>query len=217
MPGEAQTGLPPADQGTAGAALSAFPTIESDTATTLVARAGWLRSHADIVRNDADDLHHEIQNYDLDQRAAAKGRHGVPSLLQELAAERGMAWADIARLVGVSVGAVRKWRREGGASADNRLELARLAAFLDLLAEYAIEDPAQWMEMRLPLPAGYVVTPMDLYRQGAVMALLDYASQRRTAEQILDQTDSSWRERRSDFEVYVASDGDKAVRVKTRD
>ena len=64
----------------------------------------------------------------LDERAAAKVRHGVPSLLKELAVERGMAWADVARLAGVGVGTVRKWRTDGSGSAESKLSLARLAA-----------------------------------------------------------------------------------------
>jgi len=125
-----------------------------------------------------------------------------------------MAWTGIARLAGVSVSALRKWRTSGSASAEHRLALARLAAFLDLLSEYAIEDPAQWMEMRLPLPTGYLIRPIDLYRRGAVSGLLEYASARCTAEQILDQIDADWRDARSEFETYDAPDGAKAIRIR---
>lgn len=203
------------EQGTAGSALTGYPTVDSPTAAAkLAAKAGWVRSQADAIRNDADSLHRKVQSYNLDERASAKGRQGVSSLLKELAIERGMAWTDIARLIGVSIGAVRKWRTDGSASPDNRLGLARLAAFLDLLAECAVEDPAQWMEMRLPLPPGFAITPMDLYRRGGLTALLDYASQRRTAEQVLEEADPRWRDARSDFEVYDAPDGEKAIRIR---
>jgi transcriptional regulator with XRE-family HTH domain len=138
----------------------------------------------------------------------------VPSLLAELANNRGMSWADIARLTKVSVSAVRKWRSEGSASAETRLRLARLAAFLDLLGEYAIEDPVQWMEMRMPLPPGYPVTPMRLYQVDASTPLLDYASGRRTAEQVLDEVIPQWRDDRSAFEVYEDFDGGKAIRAR---
>jgi hypothetical protein len=90
-----------------------------------------------------------------------------------------------------------------------------LAAFLDILSEEAIEDPVQWMEMRMPLPAGYSMTPMRLYQQGAATLLLDYASEQRTAEQVLDEVVPNWRESRSDFEVYEESDGGKAIRVRS--
>lgn len=205
------------DQGTAGSALTGYPRTEpSETAAPMLLsqHAGWLRTQVDALGRDVANVHQEIRDYDLDKRAAAKGRNGVASLLTELAFDRGMAWADIARMTGVSVSAVRKWRASKAASAEHRLALARLAAFLDLLAEYAIEDPAQWMEMRLPLPPGYAITPIDIYQRGELAALLEYASQRRTAEQILDEIDPQWRDKRSNFEAYDAPDGAKAIRLR---
>lgn len=200
--------------GTAQAAVKNFPTMSSPTASDLVREVGWLRSRKDLFSGDVDDLHHEVQNYDLDQRAAVKARSGVPTLLVELA-DRGMAWADIARMVGVSVAAVRKWRSNGGAAPESRMQLARLTAFLDLLEESAIEDPAQWMELTLPLPSGYPVTANDLYARGAYTPLLDYAAQRRTATEVMDEVDDQWRIKRSDFEVFTDSDGARSIRPRT--
>lgn len=216
MSADTSTTLPATDQGTAGSALKGFPHVESATAASAlqVQTVGWLRSQAEILGHDIEDSYEEVRDHDLVQRAAAKSRHGVPRLLSELAVDRGMAWSDIARLVGVSVSAVRKWRGSGAASAEHRMALAQLAAFLDILQEYAIDDPAQWMEMPLPLPAGYVITPIDLYWRGELAALLEYASQRLGAEQALDRIDSAWREKRSDFESYTASDGAKAIRMR---
>jgi len=204
-------------QGTAGSSLTGYSAVEtSQTTAPMLVRAGLLRTQVDALGQDVASVHQEIRDDDLAQRAAAKGRNGVPSLLTELAVGRGMAWADIARLTGVSVSAVRKWRASQAASAEHRLALARLAAFLDLLEEYAIEDPAQWMEMRLPLPPGYVITPIDMYHRGDVTALLEYASLRRSAEQMLDEIDDRWRDRRSEFQSYDAPDGAKAIRIRER-
>lgn len=206
-------------QGTAGSALTSYSTVEATQTAApmlLVQRAGWLRSQVVALGQDVASVHQEIRDRDLDQRAAAKGHSSVSSLLAELAVDRGMAWTDIARLTGVSVSAIRKWRTSQTATADHRAALARLAAFMDLLAEYAVEDPAQWMEMRLPLPAGYVVAPIDIYQRGELAALLEYASQRRTAEQVLDEIDDRWRDRRSDFESYDAPDGAKAIRIREK-
>src|SRR5262249_48461976 len=135
-------GVISADQGTAGAALAGYPEVETATAARVVSsRVEWIRRQATAVQDEADSLHRQVRTYDLEQRAAAKGRSGVPSLLAELANERGISWADLARLLNVTVGAVRKWRTDGSASATARLGLARLAAFLDVLSEEAIEDP----------------------------------------------------------------------------
>lgn len=210
------TAYPEVDPGTAGSAVVGYLQTQPPTAASalLVQTAGWLRSQNDVLGQDIASVHEKARSYDLDQRTAAKARPGVAPLLAELSAERGMAWSDIARLVGVSVSALRKWRTSGSASAEHRWALAQLAAFLDLLSEYAIDDPVQWMEMRLPLPAGYVITPIDIYISGAVPALMEYASARITAEQMLDKIDQGWRGRRSDFESYDAPDGQKAIRIR---
>jgi hypothetical protein len=206
------------DKGTTVSPLSGYSASEPSqtTAPMLVQTTGVLRTQLDSVGQQLAVVHQEMRDRDLAQRAAVKGRNNVASLLAELAADRGMAWADIARLINVSVSAIRKWRTNQPASADHRLALAKLAAFLDLLSEYAIEDPAQWMEMRLPLPAGYTFTPLDIYQSGASAVLLDYASQRCTAEEMLDRIDDSWRNQRSQFESYNAPDGEKAIRIREK-
>lgn len=151
----------------------------------------------------------------LRARAAVKARKGVATLLRELAVERGMAWSDIARLVNVSVSAVRKWRTGGDASPEKRLQLAELAAFLELLFESAIEDPAQWMEINLALPDGYAVRPTQLYLDGHMTALLEIAGLRRDPERVMDGIDPEWRTtRRSDFEVFMADDGQLAIQER---
>ncbi|NRQ36620.1 hypothetical protein HII36_33010 [Nonomuraea sp. NN258] len=126
-----------------------------------------------------------------------------------------MSWADMARLTGVTVSAIRKWRTGGQASAEKRLELARLAAFLDLLEENCIEDPAQWMEVTFPLGEGYAIRPMELYVAGHKAELLDIACGRRNAADVLDSLDSSWRDaRRSNVDVYIGPDGEPALRIR---
>ncbi|MDX3548823.1 hypothetical protein PV729_25740 [Streptomyces europaeiscabiei] len=126
-----------------------------------------------------------------------------------------MAWADIARLVGVSVSAVRKWRTGGDASPEKRRLLAQLAAFLDLLEESSVEDPAQWLEMDLALPVEYSVRAVELYAIGHMIALLEIAGQRRDPAHVLDEVDPEWREaRRSDIEIFTATDGQLAFRER---
>jgi transcriptional regulator with XRE-family HTH domain len=169
----------------------------------------------DLLETDVAELHNQATEKDLRMRAAVKAHKSVPKLLQELAMDRGLAWADIARLVGVSVSAVRKWRTGGDSSPEKRRLLAQLAAFLDLLSESNVEDPAQWLEMDLALPDGYSVRPLELYSDGHIIALLEVAGVRRTAEDVLDEVDPDWRStRRSDFEVFMADDGDLALRER---
>ncbi|WP_298209050.1 hypothetical protein [Ferrimicrobium sp.] len=172
---------------------------------------GRLRDLVEILNEDVNEAHREVQKYDLDQHARSKAKRSVPTLLHELSTDRGMAWRDIARLVGVSVSAIRKWRNDGAASSENRLVLARLAAFLDLLDGFLVEDPAGWLEV--PMADGYTVRHVDLYEAGRPDLLLDIAGLRIDEISALDRFDQEWRARyRSDFEVFEAGDGDLSIR-----
>lgn len=143
-----------------------------------------------------------------------QGKKSVATLLDDLAYQRGMGWADIAALAGVSVSAVRKWRKGGDASPDSRTRLARIAAFLDVLEEKGlVQEPATWLEMELPLAPGYFIRPLDLYLEGHEIALIDLAEQRKSMEEVLDETRSDWRTHRSDFDVFEDADGKRAIRT----
>jgi transcriptional regulator with XRE-family HTH domain len=199
---------------TASEIVESMPTLGSQTKLYSVSEWGWQRDIANLRHDDVRDAHYESQVDDLEIRAADKVRRSVAVLLEELSEARGLGWNDIASLVGVSVSAIRKWRSGGPASPDSRLELARLAAFLDVLSEFAIDDPGSWMEIALPLPPGYSVRPVDLYRDKHLNALLDIASRRRQAHEVLTDIDPDWRGRRSDFEVVDGPDGDKLIQTR---
>jgi hypothetical protein len=95
--------------------------------------------------------------------------------------------------------------------------LAQLAALLDLIEEYQVNDPACWMEMPLPLPAGYLARPIDLYRDGYYVAVLDLASGRQDdPAQVLDAVWPAWRDNRSNWEVVDAPDGHKIIQRREK-
>lgn len=178
--------------------------------------ADWLRTDIDLLQDDMRSLHGQTRALDLDDRAHKKATTGsVTALLEELAFVRGMSWADIAASTHVSVSAVRKWRNGGAAAADSREKLARIASFLDLLAEKSVADPAQWMEMPLPLGSGYYLRPIDLYIEGHAEALIELVEQRSDLAAILDASVPGWRDRRSDVEVFVATDGQRSLRMRS--
>lgn len=192
-----------------------FSTGTTATEPTLLSDVGVLRTQASTLFSEIEDTHHEMQEVDIRQRASVKVKKGVPTLLEELTEERGMSWSDIARMVGVSVSAVRKWRTGGQASPEKRRELAELAAFLDVLEESSVEDPARWLEVPFYLPAGYTIRPLELYIMGHRSELLDIACGRRDAENVLDVVYPVWREeRRSTLEVFTAADGLPALRAR---
>lgn len=192
--------------GTSAGGVADYAPPPSNETRALSLRTGDLRTWADMLES-------EVRECDLTDRTLEKTKKSVAGLLDELASNRGMSWSDIAEVLGVSVSAIRKWRKGGDASLERRSKLARIAAFLDVLEEKGlVQDPAGWMEMDLPLEAGYFIRPLDLYLEGHVAALLDLAEQRQSVAEVLDQVRPSWRGSRSDFEVFLDVDGERSVR-----
>jgi hypothetical protein len=113
----------------------------------------------------------------------------------ETLADDGFAWRDIARVMGVSVPAITKWREGAGVTGENRLKLARLLALIDMLSDRFIEEPASWLEM--PIKAGVGITRMDLLERGRYHLVLALASTHTgdgTVEYVLNETGQNWRE-----------------------
>ena len=199
--------------GTSAGAVSDYaPSAPSET-RALSLRADYLRTEVDMLGGEMQELHGAVREHDLADRTLEKSKKAVATLLEELASDRGMGWSDIAEVVGVSVSAVRKWRKGGVASPESRSKLARIVALLDVLEEKGvIEDPAAWMEMNFTLEPGYFIRPLDLYLEGHITELIELAEQRQTTAQVLDQVRPNWRQSRSDFEVYLDVDGERAIR-----
>jgi len=199
--------------GASAGGVSDYAPLPPNSTRALSVRADYLRTEVETLGGEVQELHGEARELDLIDRTFQKTKKSVSSLLEELASERGMGWSDIAEVVGVSISAVRKWRKGGDASPGSRSKLARIAALLDVLEEKGlVQDPAAWMEMDLPLDPGYFIRPLDLYLEGHVLALIDLAEQRQTVAQVLDQVKPNWRANRSDFEVFVDTDGQRSIR-----
>jgi transcriptional regulator with XRE-family HTH domain len=200
--------------GTGAGDIKDYPVVPIGT-RALSIEVDDLRTRTELTSGEVQDLHDRVRELNLDHRARNKSRHDVPTLLDELAYRRGMAWTHIAEIADVSVSAVRKWRKGNDASPGNRSRLARFAALLDTLEEEArIADPATWMEMELPLASGYYIRPIDLYLNGQDVELLDIAEQRRPIGNILDDIRPDWRATRSKFEVFEDTDGMRSIRIR---
>ena len=192
--------------------IRAYTDVTSTSAISI--RADWLRTNVDLLSDDVRSLQDDTRATDLSSRAHAKATTSdVPALLEELADRRGMSWTDIAAAAHVSVSAIRKWRQGNSATAESRLALARIAAFLDVLLDKGVPDPAQWMEMPLPLPAGYSIRPIDLYSVDCAEGILDLVEPVDAAS-VLDRITPAWREQRSDFEVFTDTDGQRSIRLR---
>lgn len=190
----------------------ALPRSPSMTMATLTREYGKLRDRTSVLDADVGADHRAAQRQTLELRAHDRAREDVVTLLDVLSAERGLGWSDIARLVGVSVQAVRKWRRGEAVTGENRLSIARLVALLDMLfAEIPVQDPAGWLE--IPLIQGYKLRHLDLYRLGRTDLLFDLANLRIRPEDAMAELTPDWRARYAlEHEVYESEDGQRSVR-----
>ncbi len=190
----------------------AVPSLPPATAQQLIPRVSNLRVRADAVNSTAAFLHHEVYSLHLGERTAALEHKSVQSLIESLA-DKGLAWSDMASMLGVSVPAIRKWRQGEGATPANRNAVAQLAALLDVLdTQLMIEDPAAWLEIPL---AGTRTTLADIYVAGRLDLILDYAiGWLRPADKLLDAFAPGWRatEAKKEFETFVAGDGQLGIR-----
>jgi transcriptional regulator with XRE-family HTH domain len=197
---------------TASAGVDTRP-MPQRTISTIAREYGFLRDQTTVLDEQVGDGHRSARRLDLDQRTRIRAQEDVRSLLDNLSRDRGFGWSEIARLVGVSVQAIRKWRRGESPTGDNRLAVARLAAVIDLLDSVPIQDPVSWLEMRIL--DRYKPRHIDLYRSGHADALLDLAGMRVTPEAALDEMEGTWRETALlEHEVYEADDGQLSIRVR---
>lgn len=203
------------DTGTVGAELVP-PARVSQTRTVaqvLNEDIGYLRRQVKVLHEDAGELHQRSQFAEWNARTSERGREAVTDLLRELSL-LGFAWRDVARLVGVTVPALQKWRRGERVTGVNRRKVAGLVAACDLVSEiYGIQDVASWFEM--PIVTQAPVTPIDLWQAQRTDLVFEHACGQADPEQILTEFNTEWRERyRSDFEVFRASDDRLSVRPK---
>ena len=171
-----------------------------------------LKDRARFLFDDVSDLHERSLAVQLEARTAEVAKRSVRDMLTDLAA-LGFAWRDIARLVGVTVPALRKWRNGEATSGRNRLEVARLLAFVNVLqTEHVIHEIASWMEMPI---GNSMLTGIDVYSQGLVLPLLLYGTDHMTAAELIRLADPKAEYRPDNrFEVVTAADGQPVVRVR---
>jgi transcriptional regulator with XRE-family HTH domain len=201
--------------GTSANGVSNYALSAPSQTRALSLDADYARTEHDLRGGEVRERQGEAREQYLADCTREKAAKSVAELLDELAGDRGMGWSDIAEVLGVSISAIRKWRKGGDASPGSRLKLAQFAALLDVLEEKApISDPAGWMELDLPLGAGFFIRPLDLFMDGHVDALIDFAERRLEAHQVLDQVRPNWRDSRSAFEVFQDVDGGRSIRQR---
>lgn len=206
-----------------GAGMGLSDQVETRTRTfaDLVEETGHLKNRTRVLVEDSTQLHQNsarLHDETLEQllRTATGDRvkESVEGLLAHLS-QLGFGWRDVARLVGVSVPALRKWRTGERATGDNHRRVAELVAFCDIVGEqYLIDDVASWLEV--PLMPHIPVTGLDLLAAPRFDLLFRWASDLQAdPEELLTDFRPDWRtEYSSSIEVFVASDGQRGLRFK---
>ena len=182
-----------------------------ERASDIAERAGHVRNQSSLVSMDAAEVQHDAFRIQLDARPARGARQDPAELLNQLS-ELGFAWRDIARMVGVSVPALRRWRNGELPSGENRRRIAQLLAFAEIIRDdHLVFEPASWMEV--PIVGDAPTTPIELYAAGHLDVMFDLAADQCSPEAALDAAIPDWRERyRSDWEVGTAEDGQPFIR-----
>lgn len=111
-------------------------------------------------------------------------------VLDDLAKVYGFTWVDVARMIGVNVPTIRKWRMVGGITPEHHAKLSCLAAFARLLQQQGVAA-AVWLSA--PMLPGYWVAPKHLYTAERAAALIDVACHSQDPAQFLDSVDPNWR------------------------
>lgn len=207
--------------------LDPGPTPTQTSAVTAADKArqrseitGIIRTLATAVSEAATDMHQGDYMVEFRLRTSELAGAGGRTLLTTLA-DYGFAWRDIAKMIGVSVPAVQKWRRGEGLTGDNARKLASLVAGCEIIQKFnpVIVDVAMWFEV--PIVDEAPVTPIDLWATGNQQLVFEHArvdvSSKVDPYDTMDSFDANWRETyRSDFETFRAEDGELSIRVRER-
>jgi hypothetical protein len=180
----------------------------------LVAETAELRDDLSATTSQATQLHHDAEELHLAEATRQLEASSPVDLLDAIADELLFPWSLLARVVGVSPTAVRKWRRGETVTPVHHHHLAEFLAFCLTLRhrDPRIDNVPRWLEM--PVDARSDVSRLDLFLAGTRTGLLDLASARRTGEDLLDEAVQGWRERAATtrrFDVLVHEDGSTSL------
>lgn len=187
--------------------------VSPPTAASLTEEIGFLRGQAKQTYSDSGRLYGQALQVAWREKTTVCARSSVRELLDELAG-KGFAWRDVAKMVGVSVPAVRKWRQGEAATGDNRLKVAAVVAACEHIEEaYMVSEVASWFET--PVHLDSPLTPIDLWVGRRADLVLEYASGHAEPDSILDRFNPEWREiYRSDFVSFVGEDGNVSLTTR---
>lgn len=184
-------------------------------ARDLVEVTGYYRNVTDVVSGDLAEIHHRAFAIQLETRTTKLGRRSPSELLDELAT-LGFSWGDLARMIGVTVPAMRRWRLGESPTGTHRRDIAQLVAFVEILQEdHLVDGVATWME--IPIHSSSPITAIDLYISRKTDLLFDLASDHLDSETVLTEFEPDWRTRNnSDFDIFTAGDESPSIRLSNQ-
>jgi hypothetical protein len=156
-----------------------------------------------------DALSHVTKS--LDVAAAAYALVPPEDVISQLA-DMGFSQLVMARALGVTPTAVRKWRRGDPPKAEHRGRLASFAALCSQLTEMGLHDPAGWLD--IPISGQSTLTPLDLFVAGRADLGALLGGRVLEPQEALDAFDSSWRENYPidpDYEIVMLRDGSRSA------
>jgi hypothetical protein len=191
---------------------------EQVTEPSLLVRSAELRDRARTTAGATEDLHDDVQQFEIDTKTYALESVDTTTLLETLAEIYNFSWALLARVAGVTPTAVRKWRRGEAVTASRHQAIAELVAFCQLLPQVdpRVEDIPFWLET--PVATDTTLTRLDLYRLGNKVELLNIAAGRLGAHAALDRLQPNWRAtygRDPRFETVVHEDGSATIVMRS--
>ena len=128
-------------------------------ARIVVEDTGHFRNVTETYSNDFAGLQHRAFSVQLETQTARYARRSSVDLLDALG-ELGFSWSDLAKMLKVTVPAIRRWRRGEAPTGEHRRDIARLAAFVEILhQDQLVAEVASWMEV--PIISGAPVTAID--------------------------------------------------------
>ena len=216
---------PPLDSSQTGA--SAGRALRTKDATRTISdhvdNSGYLRNLTQMMVTEISDLHQTVEDIhrrslgaELNTLTGRRSKQDFRELLAILS-RLGFSWRKIAQAVGVSVPALRKWRKGGSPTGDHRHRVAELVALCDMAQDqYYFSDIAAWLET--PIHSDAPTTALDMIasrRSDLVLRLLpDHGSD---AEAVLEEFNPAWRsENATEVEVFTGPDGLPGLRLPAR-
>lgn len=126
----------------------------------------------------------------------------------------GFSLRIIANLLNVGLTEVMRWKSTMVCRPEEEKKVLELLALCDLLqAKFSIHDPVSWFEKWLS--QGCVISMIEIYYNGHMDLVLDFAARRSTAEEVLDAYEPQWRNvPPSMWEVAVNPEGEQYIRMK---